>query len=141
MQNLGSVYGEISSQSIIASKTYLHIGVLVVVFLGLCYLGFKWFKESPQDKLLVIGFYFYITGFLLIGIVNNTYTYEDAYLDKYMESPFYEEFDDMSLYADLETNKINVIKVDETYYYISGDNWSVLDSSYFENRMMTLKES
>lgn len=141
MGELGSVYGEISSQSYLVAKTAIHISAVCLLFLYLCYLGFKWFKESPQDKLLIIGFYFFITGFLLVGIVNNTYTYEDVYSDKYRDSPFYEEYTEMNLYSDLKTNKINVAKFDDTYYYINGDNWSVLDTNYFENKMMELKQS
>lgn len=141
MGELGSVYGEISSQTYLVTKTVIHIGVVCLVFLYLCYLGYKWYKRVPSDSLLIIGFYFFITGLLFVGIVNNTYTYEDVYLDKYIESPYYEEYDNIQLYADLETDKINVMKVDDTYYFMSGDNWSKLDSTFFENKMMELKES
>lgn len=141
--DIGNVYGQIDhTQTVFSGSNYVQFVVIPLVLIICIGLGLYGYYHS-RSLSYRITYLMCIVGFGIYGYHIFTGTYEDEYREKVEEEEFYTEGDEIELFSDLESDVINVIKVDDTYYYIntSNDTFSKLDTNFFENRMMKMKES
>lgn len=138
--DIGNIYGQIDKyDTLVPSNAYLLISILLLT--SLIVIG--WLIQTRKNVYLfnkqkIAILYLVMSCLYSVNIFSTTY--EDVYVDKLSKTEEYTPESDIELYADLENNVINVIKIDNNYYFYNGNNLSPLNKNFFENRMMKLKE-
>lgn len=137
--DIGNIYGQIDKyDTLVPSNAYLLISILLLT--SLIVIG--WLIQTRKNVYLfnkqkIAILYLVMSCLYSVNIFSTTY--EDVYVDKLAKTEEYTPESDIELYADLENNVINVIKIDNNYYFYNGNNLSPLNKNFFENRMMELK--
>lgn len=104
------------------------------------------YKESKdKNRLLVVGIFLLLSSVYVVTNTNTLYnSQESIFYSRFKQTEYFTNdvnLDDVSLYVDIESDRVNVVKVGNDYYYISGGNWSILDKDFFENKIAPIPYS